>query len=190
LLRARALPEEFDDRYEALTAAAAELGRAHSDMDVVSRAVEAGRGPFDDEPLSLSADQAREVLRKEKASSAFPSSSRPGPDYSELFSGELRSYPFDQFDIDDDPLDEEEIKRLFFEKAPEEIPRDLLPALFEVAKESLISGEDPVEILSELLGEDVPAGKNQSGAKNRPGAKNGSGGKHRSGAKKKKGRRG
>jgi hypothetical protein len=92
LLRARALPEDLDDRFEALAAAAAELGRCHRDMEVVSQAVEAGR-ELSGEPLSLTADQARDVLRKEKASPAFPSRSSPGPDYSDLFPDDLCMCP-------------------------------------------------------------------------------------------------
>jgi uncharacterized protein len=183
LLRAQALPEGLDDRYQALTAAAAELGRAHRDMEVVGRAVEAGRDLFDAAPLSLSADQARDVLRKEKESHAFPSRSSPGPDYSDLFPDDICMCPACCYkrgqssdpDLDDifDPgvpeLDEDEMKRSFFEKAPKDIPREILPALFEVAKESFFRGEDPTEILSQILLEDAPARKNPPGQKKKKG---------------------
>jgi hypothetical protein len=175
LLRTRALPEDLDDRYEALTAAAAELGRSHRDMEVVSQAVEAGRDFLDEDPLSLTADQAREVLRKEKASPAFPTRSSPGPDYSDLFPDDLCMCPAcrgkrgespdpdldDIFDLDADELDEDEMKRSFFEKAPEEIPREILPALFEVAKEAFFSGQDAEELLSRILLEG-PSGKKKN----------------------------
>ena len=183
LLRARALPEGLDDRYQALTAAAAELGRTHRDMEVVSRAVEAGRDLFDEDPLSLTADQARDVLRKEKASPAFPSGSSPGPDYSDLFPDNLCMCPAcrgkrgqssdpdldDIFNLDADELDEDEMKRTFFENAPKDIPREILPALFEVAKESFFRGEDPMEILSQILLEDATARKNPPGRKKKKG---------------------
>jgi hypothetical protein len=192
LLRARALPEGLDDRYQALTAAAAELGRTHRDMEVVGRAVEAGRDFFDAAPLSLTADQARDVLRKEKASPAFPSRLSPGPDYSDLFRDDFCMCPACRGkrgqspdpDLDDifnralDELDEDEMKRSFFEKAPKDIPPEILPALFEVAKESFFSGEDPMEVLSQILLEDAPARKDPPGRKNPLGRK------------KKKGRRG
>jgi hypothetical protein len=183
LLRARALPEGLDDRYEALTAAAAELGRTHRDMEVVSRAVEAGRDLFDADPLSLTADQARDVLRKEKASPAFPSQSSTGPDYSDLFPDGLCMCPAcrgkrgqssdpdldDIFNLDVDEPDEDEMKRSFFEMAPKDIPREILPALFEVAKESFFRGEDPTEILSQILLEDAPARKSPPGRKKKKG---------------------
>ena len=183
LLRARALPEGLDDRYQALTAAAAELGRTHRDMEVVGRAVEAGRDLFDAVPLSLTADQARDVLRKEKASPAFPSGSSPGPDYSDLFPDNLCMCPAcrgkrgqssdpdldDTFNLDADELDEDEMKRTFFENAPKDIPREILPALFEVAKEAFFRGEDPMEILSQIFLEEAPARKNSPGRKNKKG---------------------
>lgn len=183
LLRARALPEGLDDRYEALTAAAAELGRTHRDMEVVGRAVEAGRDLFDEDPLSLTADQARVVLRKEKASPAFPSRSSPGPDYSDLFPDDLCMCPAcrgkrgqssdpdldDIFNLDARELDEDEMKRSFFENASKDIPREILPVLFEVAKESFFRGEDPTEILSQILLEDTPTRKNPPGRKKKKG---------------------
>jgi hypothetical protein len=182
LLRARALPEGLDDRYQALTAAAAELGRAHRDMEVVSRAVEAGRDFFGDAPLSLTADQARDVLRKEKASPAFPSPSSHGPDYSDLFPDDLcmcpacrgergRSSkdPDDIFNPDAEELDEDAMRRSFFENAPKDIPPEILPALFEVAKESFFRGENPLHMLSEILLEDTPPRNNPPGGKKKNG---------------------
>jgi hypothetical protein len=176
LLRARALPEGRGDRYAALTAAAAELGRSHRDMEVVSQAVEAGRTVADGEPLSLTADQARDVLRREKMSPAFPYRSA-GPDYSDLFPDDLctcpacrakRGQPFDPdpddpFQLAGEAPDEDEILRSFFEAAPKEIPRELLPALFEVAKESFLRGEDPTEVLTQILLEGPPSRKKKKG---------------------------
>jgi hypothetical protein len=158
LLRARALPEGLGERYDVVLAAAAELGRLHRDMDVVSQAVEAGRGPFDDNPLSLTADRAREVLRKEKESPAFPSRYSPGPDYSDLFPADLCMCPScrrergQSSDPDDGDFDEDEMKKTFYEAAPPDVPRDILPALFEVAKMAYLTGEDPDEMMSEILG--------------------------------------
>lgn len=166
LLRARALPEALGDRHEVLTAAAAELGRFHRDMDVVDRAVEAGRNRYDDDPIPLTADQAREVLRTEIASPAFPSRYAPGPDYSEvfpdLFSDESCMCPACQRERGGaspelDGIfgpDEEEMERLFYESAPADIPPELLPLLFEASKEAYFQGGDAEEILSRILGGD------------------------------------
>src|SRR5438874_1232986 len=65
LLRARAIPSGHGVRYVALAAAAAELGRFHRDMEVVDKAVEIVRNPLGGDSISLTVDQAREVVRKE-----------------------------------------------------------------------------------------------------------------------------
>jgi hypothetical protein len=177
LLRARALPDGLGDRYAVLTAAAAELGRSYRDLEVVSQAVEAGRDLFGENPLSLTGDQARDVLRKEKMKPAFPSRRAPGPDYSDLFPGDLCMCPAcrakrgqpsgreldDPFEGLDEELDEDAMKRFFFERAPRDIPREILPALFEVAKEAFVRGGDPTEILSQILLEDAPSRKKKKG---------------------------
>jgi hypothetical protein len=75
----------------------------------------------------------------------------------------------DIFNLDADELDEDEMKRSFLENAPKDIPREILPALFEVAKESFFRGEDPMEILSQILLEDATARKNPPGRKKKKG---------------------
>jgi hypothetical protein len=44
------------------------------------------------------------------------------------------------------------MEKAFYEAAPRDIPPDILPALFEVAKMAYLTGEDPDEIMSEILG--------------------------------------
>jgi hypothetical protein len=160
LLRAQALPHGLGDRHDVLMAAAAELGRFHRDMEVVDRAVEAGRNPFDDNPLKLTVEQAREVLQKEKESPAFPSHRSPGPDYSYLLyddepcmcpacRGKRGLSPDEE---DDRYIDEDEMDRSFYEAAPSDIPREILPALLEVAKEAFATGQDPTDVLARILG--------------------------------------
>ncbi len=170
LLRAQALPEGLGDRYEVLLAAAAELGRLHRDMEVVSQAVEAGRSPFDDKPLSLTADQARDVLRKEKQSPAFPSPYSPGPDYSNLFPDGACMCPSCRRERGQSPgpddgyyPGEDEMAREFYAAAPKGIPSEILPALFEVAKMAYLTGEDPDELMTEILG--TPSGRSRGGKK-------------------------
>jgi len=56
-------------------------------------------------------------------------------------------------DVDDEPeIDQAEVKRIFFERLPEGIPPDLARELFEVMKESYLSGESPEEIMSRVMG--------------------------------------
>jgi hypothetical protein len=77
----------------------------------------------------------------------------------------------DIFNLDAEELDEDEMKQTFFENAPKGIPREILPALFELAKEAFLLGEDPTEILSQILLEDAPARKKPPSRKNRKGGR-------------------
>jgi tetratricopeptide (TPR) repeat protein len=172
LLRARAIPPGHGPRYVVLAAAAAELGRFHRDMDVVDRAVEIVRNPFGGDSVSLKLDQARDVVRKELTSPAFPASAfSPGPDYNDLLPvpatlcqcsdcrrqrGEAAD-PFDEeqlYDDEDDApeLDEAEMERIFKKRVPKGIPPDLAQQLFEIMKESFLTGESPDEFMSRVIG--------------------------------------
>jgi hypothetical protein len=140
-------------------------------MEVVDRAVEAGRNPYDDNPLKLTLEQAREVLQKEKESPAFPSPRSPGPDYSYLLYDEEpcmcpacrgKRAGASSDEEYDRPIDEEEMERSFYAAAPSHIPKEILPALFEVAKTAYATGEDPTDVLSRILG-DMGGGKRKKG---------------------------
>jgi tetratricopeptide (TPR) repeat protein len=172
LLRARAIPPGHGPRYVALAAAAAELGRFHRDMDVVDRAVEIVRNPFGGESISLKLEQARDVVRKELASSAFPGETfSPGPDYSDLLplpakpcqcpecrrqrgepAGVYEEDLFDEEEDDEPEFDEAEMERIFNQSLPKGMPPDLAKELLEIMKESFVTGESPEEIMSRVLG--------------------------------------
>ncbi len=166
LLRARATPEGHGGRFLALGAAAIELGRFHRDKDVIDAAVEMVRNPFGGDSISLTLDQARDVIRKELSSPAFPGRYSPGPDYAKLLPaggkpcqcpncrrrrGEAALDPFDE-GAEDDEYDEAELEKLFEEAVPEGLSRDVEARLFELMKESLLTGESPDEIMSRLYG--------------------------------------
>jgi tetratricopeptide (TPR) repeat protein len=165
LLRARAAPPQLGTRFLALAAAAAELGRFHRDPTVVDQAVEIGRNPFGGESFSLTLEQAREVVRKEIASPAFPSAFNPGPDYSELLHenlchcadccrrrGETPS-SFDEEGYEDfDELTDKEMRNLFNEHVPEEIPPNIADMFFEVIKDAFRSGKSPDKVIDQILG--------------------------------------
>jgi hypothetical protein len=179
LLRAQSLPERQSDRRAICAAAAAELARAQRDMEVIDGAVELARGAFGPEPLSLTPDQAGEVLRKEKAASKFNSR---GPDYASLLPrmqcdcpkcrrarGEMPG-PFDVEDDDDDddfddfdPIDEAEMERLFNQHVPKGMPPEISRMLFEVMKEAYLNGESLEEILSDLMAPERSRGKGRKG---------------------------
>ena len=167
LLRARALPGGDHQRYMALAGAAAELGRFHHDSEVVSQAVELGRNPFGDEAMTVTIEQAREVIRRELASPAFPDRFTKAQDYSDLFPdddgpcdcpdcrrerGESASF---------DAVDEVELKRIFDQHAPKDLPPDMLNDLFRMLKDAYMSGVDPDEILSQVMGESKKKGKDR-----------------------------
>ena len=163
LLRARAMPAEHGMRYLALAAAAAELGRFHRDMEVVDKAVELVRNPLGGDSVSLTLEQAREVVRKEMASPAFPAGFSPGPDYGYLMPGKPcqcpdcrrkrgeTSGPLDEVE-DDYEFDEDEMERTFNERAPKDMPPEISKMLFEIMKEAFLTGESPDEIMSRIVG--------------------------------------
>ena len=179
LLRARAMPSVDGGRYVVLAAAAIELARSQRDMDVVDQAVEIVRNPDGGDPLSLTLEQARCVVEKELKAPAFPGRFSPGPDYRDLLPVPRQLCPcpdccrqrgeaaMDWFDeVDDEPeIDEAEMKRTFYERLPEGIPPDLARELFEVMKESLLSGESPEEIMSRVMG--GGGGKKKKGRRRR-----------------------
>jgi len=171
LLRARALPQYFNDRRRALASAAAELARFQRDTEVVDQAVEMLRDPFGGDSFSLTLEQAREIARKEAASPSFPGIFDSGPDYSELFSDTLcecadcrraRGEEPSMFNDEDRSeegifedgleMNETEMRRIFNRSVPKEIPPDMAEMLFKVMKEAFQSGEAPEKLLSQILG--------------------------------------
>ncbi len=164
LLRANAMPGQVSDRYLAVAAAAAELGRLHRQTDIVDRSVRIIRNPFGGESISLTLEQTREVIRKELASPLFPSRFSPGPDYSGLLPRKSCDCPDcrRRRGEDDDPfdgeapveevLDDAQMKEVFDRRLPPGIPPELAGELFEALKEALRSGQSPDEISERLLG--------------------------------------
>jgi hypothetical protein len=163
LLRARAIPAGYGMRYLALAATAAELGRFHRDMDVVDKAVEIVRNPTGGDSICLTLEQAREVVRKEIASPAFPDRFNTGPDYRDLMPGKPCQCPdcrrkrggpevFDEDGFDEDGFDEDDMERTFMARAPKDMPPEILRMLFETMKEAFLRGESPDEIMSLVTG--------------------------------------
>jgi hypothetical protein len=186
LLRARATPPGLEARSLALAAAAAELGRFHRDTGTVDEAVEILRNPFGGDSASLTLDKAREVVRRELASAAFPSPFKPGPDYRDLLpvrmcqcancrrergeiSGPLDDYDeeFDEEPDDDFVLSEDEMRRIFNESLPKDVPPATANLLFEVMKETLLSGASPDDVMARVFG-----GLPKSGGKKKKGRRN------------------
>jgi hypothetical protein len=171
LLRAQAVPQGHGQRYLATAAAAVELGRVHGDANVVGAAIEIVRNPLGGDSISLTLDQARDVVRKEVASPDFPGRVSRDPDYSDLMPrrelcqcpecraarGEIPS-PFDDdddFDEDDDDpfggLPPRELEGMLRDTIPEGLPPELSKVLVEVMKEAFVTGETPEQIMARVL---------------------------------------
>ncbi len=181
LLRAQAVPQGHGQRYLATAAAAVELGRVHGDAEVVGAAIEVVRNPLGGDSISLTLDQARDVISKEIASPDFPGYVSRDPDYSDLMPrrelcpcpdcraarGEIPSPFDDDFDDDfdedeDDPfggLPPREIDHMFRDTIPEGLPPELSKVLIEIMKESLVTGESPEQIMGRVLGGFKPGKK-------------------------------
>jgi hypothetical protein len=180
LLRAQAVPQGHGQRYLATAAAAVELGRVHGDADVVGAAIEIVRNPLGGDSISLTLDQARDVIRKEIASPDFPGYVSRDPDYSELMPRrELCQCPDCRaargeipgaFDDDDDDFDEDEddpfgglppreLDDMFRNTMPEGLPPELSKVLIEIMKESVVTGESPEQIMGRVLGGFKPGKK-------------------------------
>lgn len=169
LLRARALPEDFDDRRMALAAAAAELARFHRDDRVVDQAVDILRDSFDSDSFSLTYEQACEIARREADLPSLPRHYDSGPDYSDIFPETLCQCPKCRYNrgetesLLDDEEDEEfleeedgpeisetEMRTIFDRARPKDLPPELADTLFQIMKEAFQTGESPEEIFSRL----------------------------------------
>jgi len=163
--------------------AAAQLARHARQMDIVEAAV----GLVSDTPfreLSFTPEQAATVLKKEKAERAFPTPSRPGPDYREFLGrpcqcpncrrarGEAVA-PFEDFEFDegeddfdeDEDFDESDMDAAFAGMPlPPDMPPEIAKMMFAEAAKALDRGESLDSLLNRLFGPGtLPAGKRKKG---------------------------
>ncbi len=169
-LRAQSLPAWQSDRSEVCAAAAATLARQKRDTELIEEAVELLHGPLDADDLTVTLDQAAEVLRKEKAEQTVPGNG-PGPDYSDILGeyyedgvmedicqcpncrrrrGEMGESDFEP----DDSYDEE-----FLRGMPEDMPPELGRMFLEETKRAVMNGESIEQVLSRLTGQLMPGGR-------------------------------
>jgi len=119
LQRARALHGEYETRAVALAAAAVQLARLRGDTEVADRAIAIAAASERQRPVVLTLEQAREVIRRELASPAYPTPGARGPDYSDLVPSEglcqcpacraRRGEDFNPFEDDEEDDDEVEV---------------------------------------------------------------------------------
>lgn len=153
--RAKAAPERIATRRLALAAAAAAMGREHGEPEVVDEALVILRDSVDGEAFQLTPAQAREVVRQELASPAFPTPSRPGPKYADLIPDNGCQCPEcrrRRGEIGDAIPDEAEFERIFRDSAPPGLPPELARMFAQALKESFMAGETPDEALYRLFG--------------------------------------
>jgi hypothetical protein len=178
LVRARSLPKWPGARPVVCASAAAEFARAHHDMETLGEAVDLVRDISGPNPLSLTLEQAGEVVRTEIAASAYPSMDKAGPDYAALISdwcdcpdcrrarGETPDF-FDDDDDDDDfvggDLDEEKMEEMFNSRVPPDMSPEIAKMLFTVMKEAYLNGVPPDELLATLQDMTGSDGKRKKG---------------------------
>ena len=171
LLRAKLLPDSHADRRAVVAAAAAELARQQRDMKLVEEAVELTRGSFGPQPLTLTLEQAAEVIRREKKAKSFSSYPGQGPSYRDLLPKNLcpcptcrarRGEPVDPYDdFDDefdeaedfDDLDDDDLEEMFKQfPFPPGMPPEIARMLFEETKKAALRGESLDELQARLFG--------------------------------------
>jgi hypothetical protein len=159
VLRAQSMQTSGLTRWAVCASAAAQLARQRRQMDVVEKAVELlGDSPFED--LTLTLEQASEVVTKEKAERAFPTVYRPGPNYSAYLGEELCNCPkcrrergqavgpFEALDGDDDDLD----AMLDDIEFPPGMPPEIAQAMFGEIGKAVQRGESIDSLLNRLFG--------------------------------------
>ena len=156
LLRAQSLPGGQSDRRAACIAAVVELARQKRDSGLVEKAVEALHkfAPG----LSLTPEQAAEVVRREKLERTFPKAGSRSPDYSDLLEDELCQCPkcrrargenVGPFEDEDDELGDNFPDEL---DIPPGMPPAVAKMLFEATARAVERGESLDELFSRLTG--------------------------------------
>ena len=148
--------------------AAAELARQQQDAELVEEAVELVHGLFEFDQVSLTLEQARDVLKREKAAPAPPRRNRPGPAYGDLLGSDCQCAtcrqargevvgPFDALyddDLDDfDALyDDEDVG---FE-IPPDMPPDIAKMFAAEIDKAVRRGESVDEFMAHLFAGESP----------------------------------
>ena len=156
LLRAQSVTGQLG-RHVLCARAAAELARQQQDAELVEEAVELVRGLFEFDHVSLTLDQARDVLQREKAAPEPPGKNRPGPAYGDLIGGDCQCArcrqargevvsPFDALDADDLGDDED-----FGFEMPPDMPPEMAELFAAEVDEAIARGESVEAFLARLL---------------------------------------
>jgi hypothetical protein len=141
--------------------AAAVLARQQQDTALVDEAIELVRGRFEFDHLSLTPDQARDVLQKEKAAPEPPGNDRPGPTYGDLLGEECqcarcrraRGEVIDPRDMFDDDLDADDFDadEDFEFGVPPDMPPEVEQMFADEVAKSIRSRESFQDFLARML---------------------------------------
>ena len=151
--------------------AAVELARWRQDPALVEEAATLVRGQFEFDDLTLTLDQARDVLARETAAQKPPRRNRPGPDYGDLVGGTCQCVrcrrargedidpldTFDPLDFDEDDFDEfdefdglEDNAGAGFEGLPG-MPPDIAELFAAEVKDAIGRGESVDEFVARVV---------------------------------------
>ncbi len=156
MLRARSLPDRLIERRAVCALAAAALARRQRETDLVKTAVDLSRTISGFEAVSLTPEQAAEVVRRETVEAAWPSGRRQGPDYGDLVERACMC-PDCRQARGEMPDDEDLLAEL-----PPDVPPELARLLLAETKTAVARGESLEELLARLPGGPRP-GKRRKG---------------------------
>ena len=136
------------------------LGREQQDTALVDDAAALVRGFFEFEHVSLTLEQARDVLQQEKAAGEPPRKGRPGPTYAALLGNTCQCAgcrqargeavePFDDLDVDDDEDDVDDDEDFGF-GVPPGMPPELAEMFAAEIEKAIRRGESPEEFMARL----------------------------------------
>jgi HPt (histidine-containing phosphotransfer) domain-containing protein len=169
LLRARGLPEERYDRRVACAAAALEIARQRREEQVVHLAVEFLHGPLQADSVSVTLDEAGEILRGEKAEPKVFAAQRRDPGYERILKEKRCDCPKcrrERGEIDEESEDFEDIFNDM--PLPPDMPPEIARMFFEETRKAVESGESLDSLLARLF-VGIPPGSSHKRGSHRKG---------------------
>ena len=171
--------EEVEDRIEICATAARVLAQQHRDAELAGAAMAFLLSEFGGEPITLTLDQALDVVKRERGAPVYPRHGNGGgPRYLDMLESQACNCPdcrrqrgetedLDLFDLDESPLpfDEERMRELFDQRAPKDLSPEVREFLFEKLRDAYLNPSFMDEILSGPIGDDVPDGKKKKKGK-------------------------
>ena len=168
LLRARALPEERYERRVACAAAALEIARQRRDEQVLHQAVEFQHGPLQTTGLSLTLEEAGEILRLEKAEPKTYAAHLRDPDYEPILKNKRCDCPKCRRERGEAEEESDDLEELFDGvPIPPDMPPEIARLFFEETRKAVERGES-IESLMARLFRGMPLPSPHKGGKKRP----------------------